>query len=195
MSIPPDTFATPARPSLPALAPKPPKPGLGRRVAIFAAVVVIFWVVVAVAIGTGRTSVVSPDEAPFNLDALHMATASQSPRDLLPAVQGTDTQRVTADTADRAAATYASDRATVDIAVQRYPTDAAARAAVLPLGQMVPDPKQHRERVTGTDRFYYQYDGGNPGKSGIIYTSGPFVVSITATRTSARDVYAAVMPF
>ena len=176
-----------------------PTPRASSRRGLFIAVgitlFILFWVAVAVLIGTGRASVVAVDEAPFNLDTHPIAAATLEPRSLLPPALNKDTRMLITATANEAMATYTGDRATANITVRRYADDAAARAAVLIIGQAVPDPKQHREHVGTAARDYYQYDGGNPGRSGLVYSSGSFVMLIDAVPATARNTYAEACPY
>ena len=130
-----------------------------RRGWVIAAVViliVLFWTGIAVLVGTGKTSFVAVDEAPFNLDKHPVAAASLEPRALLPPALNKDTQTLVSATADEAVATYIGDRAEARITVRRYADENAARAAVVPIGQAVPDPKQQRQRTGTAARDYYQ---------------------------------------
>lgn len=163
-------------------------PGLG--VALFAAAVVLFWAVLALVIGSGRVSLRVEEEAPFGTDTHPIATTSLAPRDLLPAPLAGDRQTLGAATNDEATATYAGERDETRITVRRHGDEAAARAAVQAMGRTVPEPKQARERVGARARDYYQYDGGSPGRSGFVYSSGVFTVAIDASRTPAREAYA-----
>ena len=146
-------------------------------------------------IGTGRANAVAVDEAPFNLDTHPIAAATLEPRSLLPPALNKDTRMLVTATASEATAIYSGDRATANITVRRYADDAAARAAVLTIGRAVPDPKQHRERMGTAARGYYQYDDGNPGRSGLVYSSGSFVVLIDAVPATDRNTYAEACPY
>jgi len=167
----------------------------GLLIAICITLFILFWIVVAVLIGTGRASVVAVDEAPFNLDKHPIAAVTLEPRSLLPPALNKDTQMLITATANEATAIYTGDRASANITVRRYADNAAARAAVLTIGRAVPDPKQHRERVGTAARDYYQYDGGTPGRSGLVYSSGQFVVLIDAVPATARNTYAEACPY
>ena len=182
--------------NIPLPRPEPRAPSRrGWIIAAFFTIFVLFWAGVAVLIGTGRASVVAVDEAPFNIDKHPVATAALDPRALLPHALNQDTQMIVTATANEATATYTGDRSTANITVRRYSDDTAARAAVLTIGQAVPDPKQQRNRVGTGARDYYQYDGGNPGRSGLVYSSGPFVIVIDAVPSTARNSYAEVCPY
>lgn len=186
----PDAFAPPR--------PVAPRRGgrLGRIVVVLAALAVLFWGTLAVLIGTGRVSLRADEPAPFGIDDHPLANTALAPRDLLPPALGTDQQMTGPATSTEATATYIGERAETRVTVRRYADEAAARAAVIAGGRAVPEPKQQRERVGGTRaRDYYQYDGGNPGRSGFIYASGPFVVTIESTRAPTREAYAKACPY
>ncbi len=180
-----------ARRRRPAFGRRPP----GRGVALFAAAVVLFWGALAVLIGSGRASLRAEEDAPFELDAHPVAAAALAPRDLLPAPLADDRRTFGAATNDEATAAYTGERAQVQITVRRHASEAAARAAVQAAGRMVPEPKQARERVGARARDYYQYDGGSPGRSGFVYSSGVFTVAIDANRTPIREAYAKACPY
>ena len=155
----------------------------------------LFWAILAALIGSGRVSLRAEEDAPFGLDMHPLAPASLTPRDLLPAPLMGDVQMLGTATNDEATATYKGERDEARITVRRYPDEATARAAVQATGRLVPDPKQARERVGARARDYYQYDGGSPGRSGFVYSSGVFTVAIDASRTPAREAYAKACPY
>lgn len=192
----PEAYETPPpRPAPPRARARSESRPLRRGVVAFALLVVLFWGGLAVLIGTGRLSLGAEEDAPFGVDARPLAAAALAPRDLLPPPQGGDRQTLGPVTADEATATYAGERRETRVTVRRYADEAAARAAVRAAGQAVREPKQQRERVGVRARDFYQYDGGNPGRSGLIYSSGVFVMSLEANRTEPRETYARACPY